>query len=60
MQTKIDLNGQRLTRYFLSDAQENKLAQAQAVVNTLFLKMLLFINVYNLKKTKSKVPLYTL
>jgi hypothetical protein len=36
MQTKMDLNGHRLTRYFLSDAQENKLAQAQAVVNTIF------------------------
>jgi len=44
MQTKIDLNVHSLTRYFLPDAQENKLGQAQAVVNTLFLNMVLFIN----------------
>jgi len=44
MQTKIDLNGHHLTRYFLSDAQENKLAQAQAAVNALFLKILLLTN----------------
>lgn len=44
MQTKIDLNEHRLTRYFLPDVQENKLAQAQAIVNNLFLKILLFTN----------------